>query len=200
MEIDYKKVGFQIHNERGIKKMNEQIKSVLEELDKLTKTDLLDIIENFIESGILECEDFDFLIDNGELSTEQIEVIHKLKNKEILSDEDKQLINSAIEKKAKTKTKSLAKSKDKFLSFLAEFKIDYWFNIAWINYPKKVGKELGKKAFVKLVSDCKFGELDTNCRYVISRIKKYTEYCEDNGTEQQFILQFSTFCNSKKYL
>lgn len=179
--------------------MKEQTKKVIEKLENKTKNDLLDIVENFLECEILTEDDFDFLFED-ELSTEEKQIIQLLKDKQSLSIEQKEYVEECLNKKGNVKTKSILRSKNAFLSFLVQFKIDYYFDVAWKNYPKKVGKELGKKAFVKLVTECKEKELATNCKYVIERIQKYANYCEDNNTDQQYILQFSTFCNSKKYL
>ena len=88
----------------------------------------------------------------------------------------------------------------KFDTFIVNTKIQQYFDICWRLYPKKVGKLDGEKAFRKLIGKNKLGFLDQYCEFFLKRVNAYAEMCNENNTDPQYILHFSTFCNSKKYL
>ena len=135
-----------------------------------------------------------------ELNREEIEILDKLKNSISLNDTDQQYIKTTLEKRNNTKVNSLLHSKDKFVKALIEIKVQGYFTLSWKAYPKKVGKSVGYKAFVNLVKDFKLKDLDTNCKYILQKIHAYKQTCENEQKEEQYIMHFSTFCNSKKYL
>lgn len=175
----------------------EELNSLLE---KKTKTELIDLICSFVSNGELSMQSLqDSVMENG-LTEQEIEIINKVKRQETLTTTELEYINKRLDKRKHSKVNSLIKGSNKFDSFLVSTKLDGFFNLAWKKYPKKVGKELGKKSFVKLIADKRLEELTPYCSYVIKRIEKYTQYCIDHDTEEQYILHFSTFCNSKKYL
>ena len=102
--------------------------------------------------------------------------------------------------KKNTKISSVLKGSNKFDYLLIKYKLEKYFEKIWKIYPRKVGKDLGKKSFIKLISQKKVSELDVSCKYFINKLNLYIQYCQDNNTEEQYILHLSTFCNSKKYL
>lgn len=172
-----------------------------EELDKRTKKELIDIIYSIIEDYSLSEDILDNYITAKDLTSTESIIMDKIKNtKDILTDEEKKYIKDLLSKKQNIKISSAIKNTNKFLAFLIETKINKYFDLCWKIYPRAVGKQLGKKSFYKLLEDRKVSQLDDVCKYIYNKVQIYQKMCKDNGTEEQYILHFSTFCNSKKYL
>lgn len=169
-------------------------------LDRLSKSELINLLDTLItNNSVLEQAIQENLVIK-EMSNEEMQIIDKLNNSCSLNENEKAYIKDVLEKKNNTKIDSLLHNKNKFIKALTEFKVQRFFTLAWENYPKKVGKQVGYKAFVKLVKDFKLKDLDNTCMYILQKIKQYKQTCENNQTEEQFIMHFATFCNSKKYL
>lgn len=169
-------------------------------LNKLTKIELIDFINELISNNELTTETIKNYLCVKEMSSEEVEILDKLKNSISLNETEKQLIRVALDKRNNTKLNSILHGKDKFIKSLVEIKIQKYFSLCWENYPKKVGKSVGYKAFVKLVRDFKLKDFDSGCMYILQKIKSYKQTCENEQKEEQFIMHFATFCNSKKYL
>lgn len=169
-------------------------------LNNLTKAQLIDFINELINNNDLSVDTVKNYLCSKDLTAQEIDILEKLKNFILLNEQDKQYIQSILDKRRNTKVNSLLHGQDKFIKSLVETKIQKFFSLSWNVYPKKVGKSVGYKAFVKLVKDFKLKDLDTNCLYIIKKIKQYKQICEEEQKEEQYIMHFSTFCNSKKYL
>lgn len=169
-------------------------------LDRLSKSELMNLLDTLItNNSVLEQAIQENLVIK-EMSNEEMQIIDKLNNSCSLNENEKAYIKDVLEKKNNTKIDSLLHNKNKFIKVLTEFKVQRFFTLAWENYPKKVGKQVGYKAFVKLVKDFKLKDLDNTCMYILQKIKQYKQTCENEQKEEQFIMHFATFCNSKKYL
>lgn len=170
-------------------------------LQTKTKKDLINIIMECIECNKPLKE---FLIDNYmsdvEMSGFEQTIIDKLTSSISLQKEETDFCLDRLRTRANVKIGSVLKGTKKFDSSLINYKLEKYFSAIWKVYPRKIGKDLGKKAFYKLISEKKVSQLDIACKFVMERIGKYIEYCEKNNTEEQYILHLSTFCNSKKYL
>jgi hypothetical protein len=169
-------------------------------LNKMTKQELINLILEFCEDGKLNASMVEEYLSPKQITPDQRAVLLKLQNKEPLTDTDLSFVASSLQKKENTKIASILKGRDLFVEELVQYKINSFFNGIWKIYPRKVGKEMGLKAFTKLVSEYKYKDLKRYCEFVYNRVKRYIEHCEESGTEEQYILHFSTFCNSKKYL
>lgn len=169
-------------------------------LDKMTKQQIIDLVCELCECGKIESAIIERELTPKQITNEQKAILVKLRNKEQLTDTDLSFIADTLQKKENTKITSILKGKDLFAEELVQYKINSFFNSIWKIYPRKVGKEMGLKAFTKLVSEYKYKDLKKYCEFVFKKVTQYAEQCEENGTEEQYILHFSTFCNSKKYL
>lgn len=166
----------------------------------MTKQQIIDLVCELCECGKIESAIIERELTPKQITNEQKAILVKLRNKEQLTDTDLSFIADTLQKKENIKIASVLKSKDLFAEELVKYKINSLFSHIWKIYPRKVGKELGLKAFTKLVSEYKYKDLAKYCEFVYKRVVQYKQSCEDNGTEMQYILHFSTFCNSKKYL
>lgn len=171
-----------------------------EQLDKLSKSELIDLLDVLVNNNSIHEQAIQENLVIKEMSSEEMQIVDKLNNSYSLNDNEKAYIKDVLEKKNNTKLDSLLHNKNKFIKALTEFKVQRFFTLVWECYPKKVGKQVGYKAFVKLIKDFKLKDLDNNCMYILQKIKQYKQTCENNQTEEQFIMHFATFCNSKKYL
>jgi hypothetical protein len=174
--------------------------TILEELNKKTKTELINLFEEMLQNGDLLKDNIEKYFLAQELSTYEQEIVDKLKSKQPLSNMNKEYISECLNKRQKTKVSTIFSGKNKFDSFIVEFKLKNYFDKAYSIYPRKVGKELGYKAFVKLLANVKYVDLSKYAQYILNKIQLYANQCAENETEEQFILHFATFCNSKKYL
>ena len=172
---------------------------LITELKNKTKDELADIITALIEQYNIDIESLKKYITANDLDPFEENIILKFKNKETLTEEEMHYVQDCVSKKSNIKIHSLLKG-NKFIAFLVEYKLKIYFNKTWQLYPRKVGKELGFKAYCKLLGEKKLKDLDSLANYITQRIIKYSQSCSDNNTEEQYILHFSTFCNSKKYL
>ena len=178
------------------------MEELIEKLEKKSKTEIISIIENFLMSGEVPTKMFEKYITAEDYTPQEQAIVDKLQEKKALTQSDLEYIKERLMKRANTKIKTILSgaSGKKFDSFIVKAKIDTYFAISWQHYPRKVGKAEGEKAFTKLVSEQKLGLLNQYCEFIIKKIDKYMEQCQDNDTEEQFIMHFSTFCNSKRYL
>lgn len=175
-------------------------KQTINTLNKLSKNEIIDLLDELIASNRLTEQSITEHLIVKEMSNEENEIVNKLTHSCSLEENEKQYIKDTLDKKINVKIDSLLHSKDKFIKALAEFKAQHYFSLAWNIYPKKVGKQLGYKAFIKLIKDSKLKDLDHICAYILQKIKEYKQMCERENKEEQFIMHFATFCNSKKYL
>lgn len=169
-------------------------------LDKMTKQEIIDFIVNLCEDGLMSANVIIQELRPKEITADQKQILQKIANKEQLSADNLSFIADTFKKKENTKVASLLKNKDLFIKELVSYKVKSCFEKIWAIYPRKVGKETGYKAFIKLVSEQKLHDLVNYCEYVAKKVVGYKNQCEEFGTETQYILHFSTFCNSKKYL
>lgn len=169
-------------------------------LNKLTKNELIDLINELITNNELTSDIIKNYLCIKDMSNEELNILEKIKNSISLNDIEKEYIQNVLDKRNNTKLNSLLHGKDKFIKAIIEIKIKNYFSICWENYPKKVGKLVGYKSFVKLVRDFKLKDLNSKCMYILQKIKQYKQNCENEQKEEQFIMHFTTFCNSKKYL
>jgi len=182
--------------------VEQELEKMLNTLNTYTKKDLVGIFEELITSGELTCERLTLYItnNNNKMTESEKLLCDKLTAHEELTDTEKATINVTFETNKNKKVGSIMKAKGTFISFLVGKKLEYVFEQCWKMYPRKVGKQLGAKAFVKLFTDIKCEQLNTTAQYIISKVKAYADECEEEQKEAQFIMHFSTFCNSKKYL
>ena len=154
-------------------------------------------IESLIEQEIISQSDIEDYFVGNELSEQEKLIIDNLKNGKDLTLEEKTHIAEITKPKLKVKCKSLIKSKNKFIAFIVEYKINTLFNILWKNYPKKVGREIAHKAFVKVFYEFKYGDVDKAFMQLKKRLEKYIYSIQ--GNDKQFILHFSTWLNQKRW-
>lgn len=175
---------------------------ILEILEKYSKKDLLNLIEAMIDNQDLSFDGLLKYIDvpENQMSDNEKIICNKIKLKEELTESESEYVNKVIYLANKRKIGNVLKNKNSFVSFVLLKKIEQIFDQAWLIYPRKVGKSEGAKAFIKLFNDVKVQDFLTTAKHIITKIKNYATNCADNGTEQQFIMHFSTFCNSKRYL
>lgn len=170
-------------------------------LKSAKKEELIEILDFAIaENKLTESWLFSNFV--GKKITEQEQsILTKIEQEQsALTIADKNFILTELEKVQNRSIKLLLQSRDSFIKRVIEHKIQSYFKIAWTEYPRKVGKQLGYKAFQKLLGEVKVKELEKYAKYIVLCIKKYAELCFMNNTEEQYIMHFSTFCNSKKYL
>ena len=176
------------------------MKEIISILDKKTKKELINLIIELIEEKKLDANCITERYTKCTMDEFELGIKDKVLRNIVLEDEEKKYITEHLQKRANVKVLSTLKCSNEFDAFLVDYKIFKHFNNVWKIYPKKVGKDLGKKAFYKLLQEKKLKEIDTLCKYITQKVMAYAEYCEDKGVEEQFIMHFSTFCNSKKYL
>lgn len=169
-------------------------------LNKMTKQEIIDLVCNLCEDDKIDKSVIEFELHPKKITDEQLSILGKLDRKEQLVGTDLLLVTETLQQKQNVKVASLLKSSDAFIKELVNYKVNSLFSHIWKIYPRKVGKDLGLKAFTKLVGERKYKDLDAYCSYIGKRILQYKQNCEDCETEPQYILHFSTFCNSKKYL
>lgn len=170
---------------------------ITEKLESLSKKELTAIIERLIADG--KITENDVIYPEEKISLEESNILTKLKNKIDLTAEEEKYLREKLDKKKNVQIISIIKGKS-FLSEIVKFKIDFYFNLCWKIYPKKVGKDLALKSFYKLYEKTKLDDIDVLSKYIYKRVQTYTNYVIESKTESQFIMHFSTFCNSKKYL
>lgn len=174
---------------------------ILTALKNLTKTELIDIIDE-----LLADEDFSFeglckkLTTESKMSADEEVVKDKILNQQELTTTDNELIKETLEKIKNRKIGNIIKAKSSFDGFLVNRKLQYVFEKCWDIYPRKVGKQQGAKAFLKLFNDVKYANFKATAEYIVRKIIEYKNDCERENKESQYILHFATFCNSKKYL
>lgn len=177
------------------------MENIIEELNKLTKTEIIDIIVDVLENEKVDKSVFEKRITAEDYTPEEQIIVDKLQKQQSITQDELNYIKERLEKRANTKIKTvLSSGGKKFDAFLVNVKLIQYFKACWHRYPRKVGKTESEKAFKKLVSEQKLGLLNQYCEFIIKRIDAYVEMCKENNTEEQYILHFSTFCNSKKYL
>lgn len=154
-------------------------------------------IESLVEQEIISQIDIENYFIGNELSEQEKLIIDDLKNGTDLSLEEKTHIGEITKSKFKVKCRSLIKSQNKFIAFIVEYKINTLFNMLWKNYPKKVGREIAHKAFVKVFYEFKYGDIDKAFMQLKKRLEQYIYSIQGNDT--QFILHFSTWLNQKRW-
>lgn len=179
----------------------DRMKNIIEELNKMTKTEIIDIIADILDNEKIDKSMFEKRLTAEDYTPEEQLIVDKLQTQQCITQNELNYIKERLNKRANTKIKTILLSGGKkFDAFIVKAKLDQYFSICWSHYPRKIGKAEGEKAFNKLVSEQKLSLLSQYCEFVLKRIDKYVEYCQNNDTEEQFIMHFSTFCNSKRYL
>lgn len=174
---------------------------IIEELNKKTKAEIIDILVDIMENEKIDKSVFEKRLTTDEYTPEEQTIIDKLNTHKAITQEELTYIKTRLEKRANTRIRTILSGVGKkFDTFLVRIKLSQYFTAIWRIYPRKVGKAQAEKAFEKLVSEQKLGLLNQYCEYIIKRVSAYIEMCQDNNTEEQYILHFATFCNSKKYL
>ena len=166
-------------------------------LDKAERQQLIAFIEALVSDNIIEENDIQDFFNAKPLTENEKAIISKLKEEKELSLEDKKVITDIMNTKQNIKVKSLIKGKNAFVKFLVEWKLDTMFSVLWKFYPRKVGLQNGKRAFVRLFSEFKYKDIDIAFKQFKTRLEKYTYDCQ--GKDQQFILHFSTWINQKRW-
>lgn len=172
------------------------IEELQKALDSMPKKDIIALILSLVEEKEIDIAVFNKLAGNRKMT----EYEENLLKATTYTRDDLCYIKDRIETVENRKVGLVLKGKDKFIAAIVEIKLDKHFEYCWEIYPRKVGKQLGKKAFVKLFDNVKVSEIDHWANYVLEKVQTYSEQCEENCTEEQYIMHFSTFCNSKKYL
>lgn len=174
---------------------------IIEKLNKKTKSEIIDIVCDMIDAGEIYEDAIKNRITVIDYNPEEQVIIDKLVAKEALTADELEYTQHSLSYRGNAKIRSVLNGSGKrFDAFLVNAKIKQYFNAIWKIYPRKVGKEMGLKAFTKLVGEKKLSQLKEYCEYIAKRVTQYIDYCEQNNVEEQYILHFSTFCNSKKYL
>jgi len=166
-------------------------------LEKVERQQLIAYIETLVNEELITEQDIVDYFSPQPLTEEQTNIVVKLKEKNDLTLEEKEIISVAIQPKQNIKAKSLLKGKSAFVKFLVEYKLDTMFNVLWKNYPRKVSMQVSKKAFIKLFSELKYKDLDKVFVELRNRLQSYIYSCQ--GKDQQFILHFSTWLNQKRW-
>lgn len=98
-------------------------------------------------------------------------------------------------------TKQAKSKKNKDNSKVEDEEIDkYNFEQIWKVYPRKKGKASSYTSFLKFVND---GKKIDNVKYkldaeqIAKAVIKYAKECEENKTEERYIMHGSTFFNGK---
>ena len=179
--------------------MEENVKKVLK---SATKEKLIEVLEQAVEENLLSADYILSCFAGGKITDYELSILTKIENEKQgeLTLEEKKYIIEKLKKISNRNIRLLLKSTKEFEKRVIKHKMQSYFKMCWNIYPRKVGKQLGYKAFENLLGEQKVCDLDKIAKYVITKIQKYVEYCIDNSTEEQYILHFSTFCNSKKYL
>ena len=177
------------------------MENIIEELNKLTKTEIIDIIVDVLENEKVDKSVFEKRITAEYYTPEEQIIVDKLQKQQSITQDELNYIKERLEKRANTRIRTILFGVGKkFDTFLVRIKLSQYFTAIWRIYPRKVGKAQAEKAFEKLVSEQKLGLLNQYCEYIMKKVGAYIEMCQDNNTEEQYILHFSTFCNSRKYL
>lgn len=174
--------------------------NIIEELSKKTKKEIIDILCALIDNAQLSEKALGNYLTARDYSSQEKTIIDKLENGKELTADEISYATLALQKQANIKIKTIITSKNKFDEYLVKKKIAQYFEMIWKQYPRKVGKVVGLNAFAKLLQEQKLSNLKAYCSYILQRVIIYAEYCQTNGIEEPYIMHFSTFCNSKKYL
>ena len=169
-------------------------------LENYNKQKLLDILKDLLDKKLITKENLEIYVKNKNLSDEEQKIVDALNAETELNAKQKSMIHDLLESKKHIKISSALNSTNKFLQAVVDYKIKRYFEITWNVYPRKVGKQLGIKAYKNLLKDKTIEILDKCCQYILARVKYYQSYCTENNLDEQYILHFSTFCNSRKYL
>jgi hypothetical protein len=172
---------------------------IIEMLNKKSKTELVELIEELITDGDLLVENLTKHIKVIEMTEYEITIIEKLKTNLSLLLEEKEYITQCLNKRTNTKISTIFSGNKKFDAFLVGYKLNKYFDMLWKNYPKRTAKETAKKAFNKFIKDFKYGVVDKIIIELDERIKKYAQQCEELGTDDKYILMFSTYLNQKRF-
>lgn len=173
---------------------------IIEELNKKNKKELIDLIHTLIEDGSLDISCIENSITLSDYTPQEKIIVEKIQNKEEITNTELEYIKERLDKRKNAKVVSVLSGGKQFDCFLVNAKLEQYFELCWKIYPKKVGKTEGAKAFRKLMNEQKVGILQQYFEFILKRIGMYIEKCQENNTEEQFIMMFSTFCNSKRYL
>jgi len=172
---------------------------IVEMLNKKSKTELLELIQELLINGDLFEENLLKCIMITEMTEYEVMIVDKLKSKLSLLVEEKEYIAQCLDKRTNTKTSTILFGNKKFDAFLVGYKLNKYFDMLWKNYPKRTAKETAKKAFNKFIKDFKYGVVDKIIIELDERIKKYAQQCEELGTDDKYILMFSTYLNQKRF-
>lgn len=176
-----------------------EVEEVITALNSKTKKDIIDLLKDMFETERLDITAFHGIITIDEYSPQEQQIIDNFKNNK-LTQEDLEFLNQRLKKRENTKIATIVSCGNKFDAFFVKAKIEYYFDYIWKLYPRHVGKDLAKKSFYNLIKIKKYKELREYAMFVAKRIEMYKRQIEEYNTEPQFIMHFSTFCNSKKYL
>ena len=97
-------------------------------LEKVERQQLIAYIETLVNEELITEQDIIDYFNPQPLTEEQTNIVVKLKEKNDLTLEEKEIINIAIQPKQNIKAKSLLKGKSAFVKFLVEYKLDTMFN------------------------------------------------------------------------
>jgi len=174
---------------------------VIDKLKTLTKAELLDVFEDLLDNNYLSFDGLNkyFSCESKTTPTEE-EIKQKIIAEQKLTDNELATISNALKKAENRKIGNIIKAKSSFVGFLLGRKLQHIFEQCWKIYPRKVGKQQGAKAFIKLFNDIKYKDLTITAQYILNKIIEYKNECERDCKEEQYIMHFATFCNSKKYL
>lgn len=177
------------------------MQDIIEKLNNMSKSEIIDIIVDVLENEKVDKSVFEKRITAEDYTPEEQIIVDKLQKQQSITQDELNYIKERLCKRANTRIRTvLSGNGKKFDAFLVNAKLNQYFNLCWSHYPRKVGKIESEKAFKKIVSEKKLGLLNQYCEFIVKRIDAYVEMCRENNTEEQYILHFSTFCNSKKYL
>lgn len=180
---------------------NNEILEIEKQLNSKTKNELITLIMSMIEDELLSAENLLKYLIPKNLNEFEIHILEKLKiGKQSLTEAEIEFVQVCLAKKQNVKISSILSSTKKFEASVVKYKLNKCFNILWKLYPKKVGKSVGEKAFNKYISQFKYGMLNEVIKNLSYQVHKYAKWCEQNGTEYQFILMFSTYFNQKRFL
>lgn len=176
-----------------------EVEEVITALNNKTKKDIIDLLKDMFENGSLDVTVFSNMLTFSDYTPQEQKIIDNFKNNK-LTQENVEFLNQRLQKRENTKIATIVSSGNKFDAFFVKAKIEYYFDYIWKLYPRHIGKDLAKKSFYNLIKIKKYKELREYAMFVAKRIEMYKRQIEEYNTEPQFIMHFSTFCNSKKYL
>lgn len=181
-------------------------KNIFDTILSYNKQQIVDILKDLVNNHYITEDILSSYTETEKVDDKTKNLIEKISNsksrnfEEDLTMEENEEVKYIRQSMGNIKISSALASKNKLKQAIIKRKIDDCFEITWAIYPRKIGKQIGKKAYIKLIQTKTVKELVPTCKYIVDRVRRYANYCYNNNTEEQYILHFSTFCNSKKYL